>query len=191
MDYKQNLNIDAWHREAALATEFRKRGYTVTLPPVCLANEHADISSFREDCDLIVTKGTKSWKVMHKSIETLNQIDHDDPINSLQSIDLDEHRIKSWGDKGERRVPLDPTWRNKFWPFCTKEEIPSWYGERLWAVSDQDVTTTFFFKGSDVLNEDLKITYYGDQQWNFMPITNDTKYWSSSYVPYLDEPWPQ
>jgi hypothetical protein len=191
LDYKQQLNIDAWYRESQLAAEFRKHGYTVFMPPVCLANEHANISDFREDCDFTATKGKRTWKVMAKAIETLNAIDHTNPIESLQSLKLDDYKQKAWGVEGERRLPMDPTWKNKFWKFCSKENMAEWYGERLWAVSDQDINTTFFFKGSDVLSANLKVNYYGDQLWNFMPLQPSTKYWSSSYVPYLDEPWPQ
>jgi hypothetical protein len=195
LDYKQELNIDAWSREARLATEFRKHGYTVHLPPVCLANENATISDFKEDCDFVVTKGRRTWKVMAKTIEALNNLDHsDDPakvINSLQSLDLDPYKEKAWGKKGSRRLPTDPTWKEKFQKFCNQQEQPGWYGERLWAVSDQEVRTTFFFKGSDILKTNLKALYYGGLVWHFMPITPETKLWSSSYIPYLDEPWPQ
>jgi hypothetical protein len=188
-DYKPNLNIEAWPREAAMATEFRKRGYTVILPPVSLPNEHADISSFKEDCDFVAIKGQVKWKVMHKSQQTLNPIDPADPINSLQQLDLSKDKEKAWGEKGNRRIPTDPTWKNKFQQFCREEEIQDWYSERLWAVSDQDVRITFFFKGKDIIDTNLRGLYF-DSVWNVMPITDQTKYWPSDFIPRLDDPWP-
>ena len=72
---------------------------------------------------------------------------------------------------------------------CSKEEIPQWYGERVWVVADQDVNSLFIFRGENILKENLRVRYYGDQMCNFMPVTDLTVVWSESWQPYLDEPW--
>ena len=191
MDFKEDLLINAWEHESKVANEFRKRGYTVSMPPVSLPLTPCNRSEFLEDCDFTVTKGRQTWKVMVKSCEILNDLDHENPLDSVQQIELPPYKQSRWRKNGSTCLPIDPTWRNKFWMHCSKAEMPQWYSERLWSVSDQDARTLFFFKGSDVLSTNLTINYYGEKMWNFMPVTEDTKCWSSSYLPYLEEPWAQ
>ena len=189
MDFKQDKLIEAWKHECLVANEFNKRGYKIERAPVCMANPHAEVSLFREDCDFTATKKGKTWKVMVKGVEALNDLDHDNPIQSIQDLDLCDYKSKAWGEKGKRRLPTDPTWSNKFWMHCSKEEIPQWYGERVWVVADQDVNSLFIFRGENILKENLRVRYYGDQMWNFMPVKDLTVVWSESWQPYLDEPW--
>lgn len=191
--YSADRNIQAWSKEALLASEFRKHGYTIIMPPVCVAkNKIAQYChEFREQYDFIAMKGSKIWKVMAKTATLLDDLFHDNPVECLQNMNLDDYDYKdAWGDRGERCLPIDPVWSKKFKWACSKDQIPEWYGERLWAVSDTGVNTTFFFKGSDVIETNLVRQYYS-QDWNFMPVTSKTTVWSSSYVPKLERPYPQ
>lgn len=187
-DFNEDQLIASWPHTKNVELEFQKRGFSVYSPPVSIADQNNPDTvfvGFAEDCDFTVSKpNTKrqSQVIMNKSCMALSGLNHDNPIESFQSLDLPTYN-------GEKVLPIDPTWRHKFWMHCRKEDMKDWYSERVWCVSDPDVSTIFFFEGKDIIDLDIQIPYKSHLKWNFMPVNEDTTYWSGGYLPYRVTPW--
>ena len=195
-DYSPEHNIKAWDTESLNAREWRKRGWEVTLPPVCLNDPNVDYKPFQEDCDFIVRKGTKLWLVMHKAHEFLNDLDHDsdDLLEAYNNLSLDEWRANKFDHADGRLLPVDKTWKAKFHQHCPSlDERAIWYSKRIWSISDPESRTTFLFRGADIEKDQekpkYKETYIKGTLWNFYPASLAFEIWSKNYTPYLERPW--